>query len=277
MQISSMTPAFEIEKNRKAFVYTVLIVVGLLILFFIIRWKIIPPSQPVVQDLIEINLGNNEDGFGEEQPLIKGERSPNPEATVTPRTSAPQQSAQDEVAPDENAEATAAPVVKPIKKAEKPVKNDAPPSPTPKPAPKPQKPKVTYNGPGKGGGNNADQDNGYQYQGNKPGGKGDNGDPTGNKDSYGDSPGGRIGGPKVFKGNRKIVRFYSFSTELPKATIYAIVKVSPAGRGSFVGFDKGSTSRNQGYADEIVRYLSKMEFDKANDESTVTVQFNFTY
>jgi hypothetical protein len=273
-----MTPAFEIEKNRKAFVYTVLIVVGLLILFFIIRWKIIPPSQPVVQDLIEINLGNNEDGFGEEQPLIKGERSPNPEATVIPRTSAPQQSAQDEVAPDENAEATAAPVVKPIKKAEKPVKNDAPPSPTPKPAPKPQKPKITYNGPGKGGGNNADQDNGYQYQGNKPGGKGDNGDPTGNKDSYGNTPGGKIGGPKIIQGNRSFRGGpYNFQSELQPATIKAVIKVDPSGNGTFIRIEKGSTSHNPAYSQQISQWLAKMKFTTGKDDDLITVLFNFHY
>lgn len=272
-----MTPAFEAEKNRKAFIYTVLICALLLILFFLIRWKTDPVSQPIVQDLIEINLGNNEEGLGAEQPLIKGERSPSQEATVTPRSSSPQQTVAEKVEPDENAEENAAPVVKPVKVVSKPVRNEAPPAPVTKPAPKPQKPKITYNGPGKGGGNNASEDNGYRYQGNKPGGKGDIGDPEGDKDSYGDTPGGKKGGPKVLKGGRKIVRYYSFSSDLKKATINAIIKVSAAGVGTFVGFDKGSTSHEQGYANEITRYLKNMQFDKASGESTVTVQFNFTY
>jgi len=272
-----MTPAFEAEKNRKAFIYTVVICALLLILFFFIRWKIAPVSEPVVQDLIEINLGNNEDGFGEEQPLIKGERSPSMEATVTPRQSAPQHSVPDKVEPDENADDDAAPVEKPVKTVTKPVKTNTPPAPVPKPAPKPQKPKVTYNGPGNGNGNNATEDKGYRYQGNTPGGKGDAGDPNGNKDSYGDTAGGKTGGPKVTKGNRKIIRYYSFTGDLPKATIFAIIKVNPAGQGTFVGFDKGSTSRNQEYANEITRYLKNIQFDKAGAESNVTVQFNFTY
>lgn len=272
-----MIPAFEAEKNRKAFIYTVIICVLLLILFFIIRWKTDPVSQPVVQDLIEINLGNNEDGFGEEQPLIKGERSPNLEATVTPRRSSPQTSTPERVEPDENAEDNAAPVTKPAKTVSKPVKNEAPPAPKPAPAPKPQKAKVTYNGPGKGGGNNSNEDNGYRYQGNTPGGKGDNGDPSGDKDSYGNTPGGRIGGPKVIRGGRKIVRYYSFTGDLPKAKIFANIKVNAAGIGTFIGFDKGSTSRDQAYANEIIRYLKNMQFDKASGESMVTVEFNFTY
>lgn len=125
-------------------------------------------------------------------------------------------------------------------------------------------------------GNNPTEDNGYKYQGNNPNGKGDNGSPKGNKDSYGNIPGGKVGGPKVTRGNRKVIRYYSFTGKLPKATIYAIVKVSAAGQGTFIGFDKYSTSRSQGYADAISNYLRNMQFDKAPDESTVTVQFNFT-
>ncbi len=267
---------FESEKNKKALLYTTIICGVLLLLFIIISWKVMPPSIPVIQDLIEINLGNNENGFGEEQPLIKGDRSPSQEAVVIPKQAAAKQAVTDNVTPDENAAEDAAPVNKPEKKTTK-VKTETAPTPVVAPVPKPQKPKVTYNGPGNGTGNGATEDNGYKYQGNNANGKGDNGDPGGNKDSYGNTPGGKIGGPKVTKGNRKIVRYYSFTGELPKATIYAIIKVSASGRGTFIGFDKGSTSRSQAYADEISRYLKNIDFDKAGDDSNVTVQFNFTY
>ena len=66
---------FESEKNKKAFLYTAIICGILLLLFILISWKVMPPSIPIVQDLMEINLGNNDEGFGEKQPLIKGERS----------------------------------------------------------------------------------------------------------------------------------------------------------------------------------------------------------
>ncbi len=277
--ISIMTQEleFESQKNRKAFLYTATICGILLLLFILISWKVMPPSIPVVQDLIEINLGNNDNGFGEEQPLIKGERSPSQEAVIMPKQSTPKEAVADKIEPDENAEETAAPVNKPEKKTTK-VKTEVAPTPVKVPAPpKPQKPKVTYNGPGNGGGNNANEDNGYKSQGNNPNGKGDNGDPNGNKDSYGNTPGGKVGGPKVTRGNRKIVRYYSFTGELPKATIYAVIKVSAAGQGTFVRFDKGSTSTNPAYANEITKYLKNIQFDKAGDESNVTVQFNFTY
>ena len=234
-----------------------------------------PPAVPVVQDLMEINLGNNEEGFGEVQPLIKGNRTPAREYVVVPKQASIKSAEAEKINPDENAEENAAPVNKPVKTSSK-VKAENNVVPIVAPPAKPQKPKITYNGPGNGPtGNNPSEDNGYTYQGNKPGRKGDNGDPAGDKDSYGNTPGGKTGGPKVTRGNRRIVRYYSFSGELPKATIYGIIKVSPSGQGAFIGFDKGSTSRSQSYADAIRDYLRNMQFDKAADESNVTVQFNF--
>ena len=272
----TMTSTFESEKNKKALLYTAIICGMLLLMFFLISWTILPVTQPVVQDLIEINLGNNEEGFGEEQPLIKGERSPSQEASVVPRQSAAMpEEAEENVIPDDNAEADAAPVtkvVKPTPKVTKPTTT----APVPVSTPKPQKPKITYNGPGTGGGNNATEDNGYKYQGNKPGGTGDAGDPSGNKDSYGNTPGGKVGGPRVTSGNRKVVRYYSFTAELKKATIYAQIRVAASGQGTFIKLVKPSTSFEQSYANAIAGYLRNMQFDKAADESMVTVQFNFT-
>ncbi|CAN5898056.1 hypothetical protein BH11BAC4_BH11BAC4_10920 [soil metagenome] len=271
----TMTKEFESEKNKKALLYTVIICGTLLLLFIIIRWTVMPPSIPVVQDLMEINLGNNDEGFGEKQPLIKGERSPSREAVIQPRQSAPREAAAEKIDPDENAQEDAAPVTKPEKKTPK-VKVETAPTPVVVQAPKPQKPKLTYNGPGKGTGNGATQDNSYRMQGNKPGGKGDAGDPNGNKDSYGNTPGGKIGGsPKVI-GNRTIIKYYSFTDELPKAVINALVKVSPSGKGTFVGFGKGSTSTEQRYANSIIRHLVDISFNASTNESTVTVVFNFT-
>ncbi len=245
-------------------------------MFVLISWTDNPPSPPVVEDLIEINLGNNEEGFGEEQPLIKGEMSPSQEATVVPKqVAAAQEEPEEKVTPDDNAEEDAAPVTKSVKATPKVTKPTTT-APVTVPVPKPQKPKITYNGPGSGGGNNATEDNGYKSQGNKPGATGDAGDPSGNKDSYGNTPGGKVGGPRVTSGNRKVIRYYSFTAELKKATIYAQIKVSPSGQGTFVKIVKPSTSFDQAYANAISGYLRNMQFDKAADESVVTVQFNFT-
>lgn len=284
----TMQATFEGEKNRKAFTYTIVICAILLILAFIITWPIlIPPTPPLMaQDLLEINLGNNEEGMGVEQPKIKGERAPaqNQPAPPAKAAEAKEEPAKN-IEPDDNAEADAAPVVKhektkiktntiAEKPTAKPVKTTAPAVVAAPPAPKPQKPKITYNGPGSGTGNGATEDNGYRYQGNKPGGKGDAGEPTGKADSYGNTPGGRSGGPRVI-GNRKIIKYYSFTGDLDKATVYATVRVSPSGTGSFIGFGKNSTTRAAAYSNAIIQYLRNVQFDKSGDESTVTVQFNF--
>lgn len=271
-----MTQAFETEKNRKAFIYTAIICGALLLLFFIIKWKVLPPTVPIVQDLIEINLGSEDEGFGEEQPLVKGSPTPARAEDINDRPINAPAASDDIVNPEDDAEKDAAPVNKPVKTPIK-IKKDITPSPVVTPAPKPQKPKITMTGLNNGQpGNNPTDDNGFTRQGSNPNGKGDPGDPKGNKDSYGTTPGGRVGGPKIIRGNRKIVRYYSFTGELPKATIYAIIRVSAEGKGRFIAFDKGSTSRNQGYADAISNYLRSMLFDKAPEESNVTVQFNFS-
>jgi hypothetical protein len=284
----TMSASFEAEKNRKAFYYTLAIVGALLLLAFFWTWVIPPPPEPIAQDLIEVNLGNLDEGFGAVQPLVKGEKSPGEEPAeqqhqpAAPANPAPAKEQMD----DDSKDADAIPVVKPNKAVTKPTVNPNPPTtkpvttapPVTVPEPKPQKPKIAvYSGPKGGTGNGATEDNGYKYQGNKPGGKGDAGDPNGKPDSYGNNPGGRTGGSglRVSKGDRTIVNNYIFMGELPKATINAVIKVSPEGRGTFVGFDKGSTSSDSRYATAIRGYLPNIQFSKADHESVVTVPFNF--
>jgi hypothetical protein len=265
------TDTFKQERHRKALTYTAIICGSLLLLFFLIGWKVLPPAPPVAEDLIEINLGNNEDGFGEEQPLIKGERSPEKETAPTPAPAVKEAVAEEKVTPDDNAEADAAPVVKVEKKTPK-VKAPPVPAPVVTPTPKPQKPKIVYKGPGNGKGNGATEDNGYTMNGKTPGGKGDNGDPNGNKDSYGNTPGGKIGRA------RAIIQSYNykFNGDLPKATVNALIKISPAGKATFIRIvAQGSTSTNKMYADAIVNYLKSMEFGKSDEEYSLTVPFNF--
>jgi outer membrane biosynthesis protein TonB len=286
-----MTNQFDNERHRKAFIYTAVICSALLIAFIFISWKTPPPAPPVVQDQMEINLGNDDEGFGEEQPLIKGERSPEQETAPSPPEAQPvaanEPVAEENVTPDDNAPEEAAPVVKTVKKPTptkvvtttpviKPTEKPTTPAPVVTATPKPRVPKVVYNGPGKGGGNNATTDNGYTMQGNKKGGTGDAGSPNGNKDTYGNKPGGGTVGPRVISGNRKVVyRSYNFTGNLDKATINALIKVSPTGVGTFVRFAQGSTSTSQAYANDIRGYLQSMKFDAADEESMVTVQFNF--
>lgn len=280
-----MTDTFEIQKNTKAFSYTAIICALLLAIAILYTWPLQMPPMPAVQDLIEINLGNEQEGMGDIQPLVKGDPAPEvPQQLSMQKSAATHDEPAKDIQADENDDKEAAPVTKPVKPnneaknlaketVTKPVKTSNT-VPVVNPNPTPPKPKIPlYKGSNGPGGNGADQDNGYKNQGNKPG-NGDNGSPNGNPDSYGNSPGGKPGGPKVI-GDRKIIRYYSFTGDLPKATIYAIVKVSPEGSGTFAGFGKNSTTTAREYANEIVGYLRNVKFDKSDHESTVTVQFNF--
>lgn len=267
-----MSATFESEKNRKAFTYTAIICAVLLLLALLISWKLPETPPPIVQELIEINLGNNDEGYGEVQPLIKGAKAPNIESAEQQQSTAAKNQVTDDVKTDDVTDKESAPVTKPVKATTK----------VPVPAtvitatPKPQKPKIAgYNGPQDGKGNGATEDNGYKYQGNNPNGKGDSGNPNGNPDSYGNTPGGKAGGPRII-GNRTIIKYYAFTGDLPKAVVNAIVKVSPDGKGTFMSFGKGSTTRESRYVTAMANYLKNVEFNKTGSESTITVVFNFT-
>lgn len=280
-----MTDSFEIKKNTKAFSYTVLICGLLLLIAFFYTWPLSMPPMPAIQDLIEINLGNEKEGLGDVQPLVKGDPAPDVPQPQSIRSAAVHNEPSKEIQADDNDDKEAASVpkiTKPNKEAKviaketitKPVKTNNP-VPVINPNPAPPKPKIAlYKGGNGTGGNGADQDNGYKNQGYK-GANGDNGSPKGNPDSYGNSPGGRIGGGPRVTGDRHIVRYYSFTGDLEKATINAIVKVSPEGTGTFAGFGKNSSTTARAYANAIIDYLRNVKFDKSDHESTVTVQFNF--
>ena len=262
---------FEQQKNRKALSYTVFICAAIIILSILISWQVKPPTPPIIQDLIEINLGNAEEGWGEEQAQVKGNRSPYREETTDSRNNS-EGSTPEKVDADDNAEEDAAVVTKTTKANPKSKEEN----PSDRKENSTRQPRLTYNGPNNQNGNDAAEDNGYRSQGNNRNGKGDAGSPDGNKDSYGNDRGGRIGGGvTITKGNRKIVKSYTFTDELDRATVYAIVKVSPEGRGTLVSLDKKSSSFNNAYKSAIVNHLNKIVFDKSDNESMVTIRFNF--
>jgi len=89
------------------------------------------------------------------------------------------------------------------------------------------------------------------------------------------TPVGNITDTRIIRGNRRIIKQHKFESNLNKATIYAVIKVSPDGEGSFVAFDKGSTERTQAYANAISYYLKKIQFDKSLNDSNVTLEFIF--
>ena len=282
----TMQSTVEAEKNRKAFTYTAIIVAILLLLAIFITWPLIQPPLPLVQDLIEINLGNNEEGFGEVQPLIKGEMAPAQEPSPqTQKAAAAKQDAAEDIKPDENEDKDAAPVTKPEKVIPKtnkiakepvttPVKTTNPASVT-MPTPKPQKPKATYNGSGTGNGNGATENNGDTYQGKKTGGKGDAGDPSGKPDSYGNSPGGKSG-VTVVKGVRPLnlgqLRFEDDFNE--NAKIYLDIRYNSSGVYISSSASKGTTTTNSSSIAIAKKRAGDLKFPPSADGGVTTILFN---
>ena len=262
-----MIQTFSTEENKKAAIYTAIICGILLLLFIFIRWSDLPPATPLIQDQIVIDLGNDYEGFGDEQPMIKGTPSTNQENKNTPNQ--PDQSTNDNITPPDDNDADAAPIVKNNNTKTNPSSEKPKVVQPEKINNSPTKPRITYQGPANNNnGNNNDEDNSFTSQGKTPGKNGDAGSVDGIKN------GGSGGGPKVI-GDRKIVKQYKFDGDLAKATINANVKVSTSGQGKFVSFGKGSTSRSQSYANAINNYLNNIKFNTSDKESTVIVQFVF--
>jgi hypothetical protein len=284
----SMQARFEAEKNKKAFLYTITICGVLLLLAFIITFPVLKVVPPIAQDFMEINLGNNEEGFGEKQPLIKGEMNANaaPAPAKQQVNNTQAAAAANEAEPDDNAEADAAPVtkaIKPVKKitpvltpAVKPVIKKATPAPQTVYTPNPPKAIATYKGPGNGKGNGATEDNGYRYQGTKPGGTGDAGDPSGKPDSYGNTPGGKSG-VSVTRGVRPLnlgaLRFEDDFND--NAKVYLDIKYNSAG--SFVSstISKGTTTSNNTILSIAKRKAASLKFPPSGEGGLSTILFNF--
>ena len=110
-----MSATFEAEKNRKAFIYTGLICAAILLIALLVSWKNSPPPPKIAEEFIEINLGNDIEGFGQVQPLIKGEKAPADETATAPQTAPVKNETAEEVKPDKNTDAESAPINKPIK------------------------------------------------------------------------------------------------------------------------------------------------------------------
>src|SRR5688572_11269220 len=110
----------ESERRKKALLYTAVICGILLLMFFLISWKTMPPAPPPPEQLIEVNLGNMEEGEGDIQPLIKGERGPSEPTYEQPQPAATSPDNNDDGTPDDNADETSAPVNKTVKKVNTP-------------------------------------------------------------------------------------------------------------------------------------------------------------
>ncbi|MEP7258676.1 MAG: hypothetical protein ABI687_09810 [Flavitalea sp.] len=287
-----MADSFETQKNIKASGYTALICAMLLCIFLFVKWTLPAIPPPPDEEGIEVNLGNSDQGMGNDQPFLPGKAAPeDKQAYVAPKpTPAPPEAAKDFETDDKDKDApelTKPPVTTPkaIKIPEKepvkskPVKN---PEPVEAPAPVPPKPKAVFkgvNGTGTGG-NEADN---YKKGGNQgiAGGTGDQGRPAGNPDADNYSGPGGTGNSGVNKlrglSGRNIIRRPSFEDDFNENAKVAVdIKVDPGGSVISVEYQpRGSTTSDPSLIAIAIRKAKQVKFNTGDDESSGTLQFNF--
>ena len=247
------------------------------------------PPVPVSLDLIDVNLGNEMEGMGDVQPLVKGERAPDNQSVASNQSAQKaQESPSQNIQADEDDDEAAAPVVKSENKNEtskqinqtnsvKASKNINP-SPVVNPNPAPPKPKVPlYKGGTGTGGNGAAEDNGYRNQGYKPG-NGDAGSPDGKPDAYGNSPGGRSG-VSVVRGlsGRRPIHFPNMQDDFNEnAKVYVDIKVNAAGNVTSASIAKGTTTSNSTLRNIALEKAKQLKFPSSDNYlESGTILFHF--
>ena len=243
-----------------------------------------------MQDLIDVNLGNEQEGMGDVQPLVKGDRAPDNQSMPSHQKAAKvtEEPTRNVQADENNDDKEAAPVTKVDKPKEdakeinKPSTNKTTkkinPSPIINPNPAPPKPKLPlYKGGTGNGGNGATEDNGYRNQGYKPG-NGDAGSPDGKPDAYGNSPGGRSG-VSVVRGlsGRRIIHFPNMTDDFNEsAKVYVDIKVDASGKVIDAGIARGTTTSNSSLRSIAIDKAKQLKFPPSQqDVESGTILFVF--
>ncbi len=276
------------EKKRKivAGYYTLGISVALLVFLLLVGWTIPQPVEPIVNDGIEVNLGNSDFGKGDIAPSVKGEPAPEAKETKvsTPPPSQPEPQPEDKSEADENdpTPAITKTVEKPKHKiipnnnppVEKPVVAKTPPAP---PQRKPAAVMPAYSG-GHGNGGNDDKFVKSDNQGDGPG-KGDKGKPNGDplsKNFQGNGGTGK-GGVTVISGNRRTVGYPQLKGDFDQSAKLSIrVHVDEDGTGTFLNVVSGPNLSQ--YTSIIKQHLASRDIKfnaSPGEESIVTISVNF--
>lgn len=287
---SFMADNFESQKNIKASGYTLGICTLLLLLCFYLSWSNPVEPPPVVEDGIEVNLGNSDQGLGTDQPYLPGQPSAEDKEKYTPpKQAVVEREPVKNVETDDNNKEDApvikkAPVTKPdakkipdkeiVKAKAKPVKQ-----PETLPTPPKPRPKAVFhgvNGTGTGG-NDADD---YKPGGNQgiAGGHGDQGAPGGNPNSNNYVGGGRGNNGIVALGGlkgRRMLSTPSFTDDFNQnATIYLDAHVDENGNVVSAEYHlRGSTTSNDELI-EIAKRKAKLVKFAPGQESFGVMQFN---
>lgn len=281
--------SFEQEKNRKAGAFTLLTLAAIATLLLIISWKTSPLPEPLLDEGIEVNLGNSDFGLGDEPPMVPGDPAPEvgERVAATPKTSppAPEPITSEDESNDPNAvvlpRKPAVTTTKP-KPATNQTVNTPKPSPEP-PAPAPPKPKATmgsYSGGQGTGGNSQDAFNNVRNQG-VAGSQGDQGKPNGNinSDNYDGNGGTGKSGVAISKGlsGRRIIVLPSFEDDFNEnAKIAMNLRVDENGKVTSAEYTASGSTSSNGKLKEIARRKAmQLKFNAGDGESIGTVVFNF--
>ena len=287
---ANMHAQFEREKNLKATAYTALICAALFFLFFFLQWTLPQIPPPVLDEGIEVNLGNSETGLGDIAPQLPGNPSNADQTNVSPPPSSTAVQPKQNITADENGDEeinNATKVIKPEIK-NKPVTNTTvvkkhSENIVAAPTPKPVVPKALYKGgtTNGNGGNNADSYNGVKDQG-IAGGKGDQGKPNGNpnSDSYTGNGGTGKSGVSIRSGldGRRFSHFPSFQDEFNENAKVAVdITVDKAGNVINENLNlNGTTTTNTAIRNIALKKAKQLKLNAGNDEEQRgTIVFNF--
>jgi hypothetical protein len=289
--VNSIEHEFNASKNRKAGLYTLFICGVLITMLLLISWNLpFNPPAPVEEGL-EVNLGNSDQGLGSNQPFLPNDPSKQYQEKYTPpKTASPTKEALKDVEtndkdPDPAPAVKAPPVTKPeakkipdkdltVKTPRKTIQ------PAVNPTPAPPKPKAVFhgvNGDGTGG-NDADH---FKPGGNQgiAGGKGDQGKPGGDPNSTNYTGGGHGNGIAIARGlqGRRISSTPSFTDEFNENAKVAVdIVVDVSGNVTSAEYQaKGSTTADASLKAIAIRKAHQVKFNSGTDESSGTLIFNF--
>jgi hypothetical protein len=280
----NMTADFEKEKNKKASVITLGVAGAMLLLIYVVKWPLPTVSQPQFEEVIEVNLGSGDQGFGNDQPLLPGEPAPaeqtayNPPQPVKAQTSEAKDVETDDRADNDAPAITKPAVTKPnatkIDDNNKTAKTENTTSPQPV-VQAPPKPKAvlgrTTGGQGNGG-NGADS---YSKGGSEgiAGGTGDQGRPGG-------VPGGKdyTGTPRRLNAIRTVsFPTQNFEDDFNESGKIALdIVVDANGKLLSATFQpKGSTLSNRKQIDIAIRRAHEIPYPKYEGGFRQTIVVDF--
>ncbi|SDZ80231.1 hypothetical protein SAMN05192529_1025 [Arachidicoccus rhizosphaerae] len=283
----------EKQKNLKALGYTILTCGALAVALIFASWTLPTPPPEVVDNGIEVNLGNSDQGMGDIAPQLPGEptsddQTPtdNPPPMVATETQ-PQEYKEVADSKEDVPVVKTSPKPKEVKKPEPKAVEKSVKKTTEKKVinktPAPPSPKAVYNGgTNKGtGGNNADSYNGKRNQG-IAGGNGDQGKINGNpaSDNYNGNGGTGTSGISIRSGlsNRRFVGDRSFTgkfNENAKVAVDIVVNKNGSVTSASVN-PRGTTTTNSTILSIAIRKAKELKFNQGTvDAQTGTIVFNF--